>query len=58
MRPITIDDRVATIALACLMAALLCGGLAGCGGGSVTDDDIPTVQIGPPDCHNHPELCK
>lgn len=35
----------------------LAGGVTGCGGGDVADD-IPTVQIGPPDCVNHPERCQ
>ena len=34
----------------------LAGGVTACGGGS--DDDDRNAQIGPPDCHAHPELCQ
>ena len=36
----------------------LAGGATGCGGGDASDDDARDVQIGPPDCHAHPELCQ
>jgi hypothetical protein len=34
--------------------------LSACGGGNVSDDAIVDgrVYIGPPDCANHPELCR
>lgn len=34
--------------------------LSACGGGNVSDDEMADgrVNIGPPDCANHPELCR
>jgi hypothetical protein len=41
MKRLTLDERVAAIALALLMAALLCGGLSGCGGGGGEQQACP-----------------
>jgi hypothetical protein len=48
--------RLHTPAWRGLSAVFLCLLLQACGGGGSYED--PPATVGPPDCKNHPELCK
>ena len=43
------------VLLLLLLLIGLAGGVTGCGGGDRPDND--RVEVGPPDCANHPEKC-
>lgn len=51
-------NRWNSLILAIVLGIMLGFLLSACGGGSDEEDNPPTVEIGPPDCVNHPERCK